>query len=55
MRDGASLSTECKTITDVNRTIDLLRKHQVSIVSISRQRSTLEDSFLSLIKRETAP
>jgi len=54
-RDGTSLSTECKTIAEVNRLIDLLRKHQVSIVSISRQRSTLEDSFLSLIKRETAP
>ena len=46
-----SLIAECKTTEELNRLIDLLRKNRVDITSVVRQRSTLEDSFLSLIKR----
>ncbi len=40
---------------ELNRMIDLLRHHQLEILSVSRERSTLEDSFINLIKREVAP
>jgi ABC-2 type transport system ATP-binding protein len=46
------LTAELKTTQELNRLIDLLRKHGVEITSIVRQRSTLEESFLSLLKRE---
>ncbi|HUI66272.1 MAG TPA: ABC transporter ATP-binding protein [Bacteroidota bacterium] len=46
-----SVIAECKTTEELNRLIDLLRKNRVDITSVVRQRSTLEDSFLSLIKR----
>ncbi len=36
----------------LNVVIDLLRKHHVMITSVTPQRSTLEESFLNLIKRE---
>ncbi len=51
---GEGLSADLKTVDDLNRMIDLLRKHGARITSVSRQRTTLEDSFLSLIKREVA-
>ncbi|MEW6510244.1 MAG: ABC transporter ATP-binding protein [Bacteroidota bacterium] len=51
---GETVTAECSTPTELNRVIDLLRRHGVEITSIARQRSTLEDSFLSLIKREVA-
>ncbi len=37
---------------DLNRGIDLLRRHNVPITSIARDKSTLEESFLALLKRE---
>jgi len=36
----------------LNAVIDLLRKHNVLITSVGQQRNTLEESFISLIKRE---
>ena len=36
----------------LNALIDLLRKHKVLITSVGQQRNTLEESFISLIKRE---
>jgi len=36
----------------LNAVIDLLRKHGVLITSVTPQRSTLEESFINLIKRE---
>jgi hypothetical protein len=38
----------------LNAVIDLLRRHHVTITSVGQQRSTLEESFISLIKREVA-
>lgn len=49
--DGA-ISAEVKTPHDLNRLIDLLRKADVQILSIQKQKSSLEDSFLSLLKQE---
>jgi ABC-2 type transport system ATP-binding protein len=49
-----ALSVDVNTIRELNALIDLLRHHQVSIVSIVKERSTLEESFLNLIKREVA-
>lgn len=46
------LTVELKTMQDLNRLIDLLRKHGVEITFITKQRSTLEESFISLLKQE---
>jgi ABC-2 type transport system ATP-binding protein len=53
-RDTGAVTAELKTTAELNRLIDLLRKHQVEITSIVKQRSSLEDSFINLIKREVA-
>ncbi len=50
-----ALTCELKTTEELNRLIDLLRKHNVAITSIVKQRDSLEDSFINLIKREVAP
>jgi ABC-2 type transport system ATP-binding protein len=52
-RNG-TVSAELRTVEELNRLIDLLRRHGVAITSIVKQRSTLEDSFITLIKREVA-
>jgi len=49
------LTVECRNTAELNAAIDLLRGHGVEITSVVKQRSTLEDSFLSLIRREVAP
>ena len=54
-RTGDGLMAELRTTEDLNRMIDLLRKHGIPITSIVRQRNSLEESFLNLIKREVAP
>jgi len=51
-RAGDHLHAECRTTAELNRVIDLLRKHGVEITSVTRQRSTLEESFISLITKE---
>lgn len=48
------LSVDVSTIHELNTLIDLLRHHKVAIVSIAKERNTLEESFLTLIKREVA-
>jgi len=48
------LTAELQTIQELNRLIDLLRKHNVDITSVVKQRTSLEESFISLIKREVA-
>lgn len=50
--DRNLLSADVKDIAELNRLIDLLRKHGVSITHVARKRSSLEDSFLRLLKRE---
>ena len=48
------ITAELRNNDELNRLIDLLRKHQVEIHTIAKKRSTLEESFLNLIKREDA-
>jgi ABC-2 type transport system ATP-binding protein len=47
-----AIVVEAPSTGDLNRFIDLLRRHEVAIISITRQKSTLEESFINLIKRE---
>lgn len=54
-QQGENVTAECRTIAELNQVIDLLRKHGVEITSVTRQRSTLEDSFISLIAKEARP
>jgi len=49
-----TLAAELTSIGELNAVIDILRKHNVGITSIVKQRSSLEESFLNLIKREVA-
>jgi ABC-2 type transport system ATP-binding protein len=51
-RTQSGLTVDVGNIAELNALIDMLRRHQVSIVAIAKERSTLEESFLSLIKRE---
>ncbi len=48
------LAINAPSSTELNRGIDLLRRHNVAITSIQRDKSTLEDSFLALLKREVS-
>ncbi len=52
--DKNTLSAELKDTAELNRLIDLLRKHNTEILHVVKKRNTLEDSFLNLIKREVA-
>jgi ABC-2 type transport system ATP-binding protein len=51
-QQGENVTAECRTTAELNQVIDLLRKHGVEITSVTKQRSTLEDSFISLITGE---
>lgn len=53
--EGDVLHADCRTTSDLNRLIDILRRNSVDITSVVKQRNTLEESFISLIKREVAP
>jgi ABC-2 type transport system ATP-binding protein len=48
------LIAELKSDAALNAFIDLLRKYNVTITGVTKQRTSLEDSFLSLIRREVA-
>jgi ABC-2 type transport system ATP-binding protein len=48
------ISVDVGGIGELNELIDMLRRHRVSIVSVAKERTTLEESFLSLIKHEVA-
>ncbi len=52
--DKSIISAELKDTSELNHLIDMLRKHQVEITHITKKRSSLEDSFINLIKREVA-
>lgn len=54
-QQGENVNAECRTVAELNRVIDLLRKNNVEITSVTRQRNTLEDSFISLISGEVRP
>jgi ABC-2 type transport system ATP-binding protein len=49
---GTSITVQVGSISELNAIIDLLRRYHVPIVSLAKERSTLEESFLHLIKRE---
>jgi ABC-2 type transport system ATP-binding protein len=53
--DGDSVQVELGDLAELNRLIDLLRRHSVQISSIVRERSTLEESFISLLTKEVKP
>ena len=46
------LTAEMKNTSDLNRMIDLLRRHGVQITSILPRKNSLEDTFLQLIRKE---
>jgi len=50
--ESDSMIAEMNSTGELNKLIDLLRKYQVEITSIVQKRSSLEDSFINLIKRE---
>ncbi len=54
-QQGENITAECRTTAELNRVIDLLRANNVEITSVTRQRNTLEESFISLIAKETRP
>ena len=47
-----SLTVETKTLEDLNRLIDILRRHGVLITAITPQRASLEDSFMNLVRKQ---
>lgn len=49
-----SIVAEFETTAELNAMIDLLRKYNVEITSIIKQKNSLEESFINLIKREVA-
>lgn len=52
---NGTVTADCPTTAELNTVIDLLRRHGVEITSVVQQRNSLEESFISLIKREVAP
>jgi ABC-2 type transport system ATP-binding protein len=48
------LTIDVESIAELNAMIDMLRRHHVQIINIVKERSTLEESFLNLIKREVS-
>jgi len=48
------LILETTSQTELNRMIDLLRKHSIELTFVAKERSSLEESFINLIKREVA-
>jgi predicted glycosyltransferase len=53
-QEGENVTAGCRTTAELNQVIDLLRKNKVEITSVTKQRSTLEDSFISLITKEAS-
>jgi ABC-2 type transport system ATP-binding protein len=46
------LDARVGSVAELNRLIDILRRHGAEITGLSKKRSSLEDSFLSLIRQE---
>ncbi len=49
--DKQIIAAELKDSSELNRLIDLLRKHGIEITHITKKRSSLEDSFINLIQK----
>jgi ABC-2 type transport system ATP-binding protein len=49
------LLAELENTAALNRLIDLMRKHGIAITSITQKKSSLEESFLTLLKPEGQP
>ncbi len=50
----AFIMLETTSSAELNKMIDTLRKHNVELSSVARERNSLEESFINLIKREVA-
>ena len=48
---GQTLTVEAGSTAELNALIDLLRAHGVQITSVLKQRATLEESFIDLLRR----
>ncbi|MBI5471403.1 MAG: ABC transporter ATP-binding protein [Ignavibacteriae bacterium] len=48
--DKSTISADLTSTAELNRLIDLLRKHNIEITHIAKKRTTLEESFINLIK-----
>jgi len=53
-QDGEKVTAKCADSHELNQLIDMLRRHGVLIRSIAPERSSLEESFIRLIKNEEA-
>ncbi|MER3524058.1 MAG: ABC transporter ATP-binding protein [Ignavibacteria bacterium] len=53
--NGNVMTAEVKDVQELNRFVDTLRKHGVLITYLAQRKSSLEESFLALLKREMAP
>jgi len=51
-QDGGRVTAICADSRELNQLIDMLRQHEVRITSIVPERSSLEESFIRLIKSE---
>jgi ABC-2 type transport system ATP-binding protein len=49
------ITAELTSTDELNKLIDMLRKHEIEITSIVKKRSSLEDSFINLLKKEPTP
>lgn len=52
--NGNVISVEVRDVHEMNRFLDMLRKHGVLITYIAQRKSSLEESFLALLKREAS-
>lgn len=50
--DGKLISADLNDVAALNHLIDMLRRHGVLLTHVTRKRTSLEDSFLRLLKRE---
>ncbi|HXG01361.1 MAG TPA: ABC transporter ATP-binding protein, partial [Bacteroidota bacterium] len=50
--DGNLISADLNDVAALNHLIDMLRRHGVLLTHVTRKRTSLEDSFLRLLKRE---
>ncbi|MGB2960246.1 MAG: ABC transporter ATP-binding protein [Bacteroidota bacterium] len=51
-QDGERVTAKCADSRELNQLIDMLRQHEVRITAIVPERSSLEESFIRLIKSE---
>ncbi len=52
--ENGRVVAELGNVDELKRVIDLFRKHGITVTSVVRQKNSLEESFITLIKREVA-